>query len=327
MSCEQILKWGIWDFSKIESAEQFSESLFTWLEHNTYSSEADTRDAALAAGITIPADIPVPLNADGSYGENHSKTYSSAFFSLLRRDTTFFKQFSEVNRKADASIVAAWRDCMATAKTGVFIYLVGEPDSQELILKVQARPYTPGTALKLKIKTFDLPAHLEELSKPGLVGRHLQFETYTRLRRTGSNKNKGGAILIATDNNAYMAKLNFNERYISKPTVFENPSGVWQNYTGVQSTEVTIDNPDKDQWIEVKAIANAKGWHEQATVSASMDIDGRLLTEVSSVGTFNVSCEIPVQRIALRKGQNRTINLRSSNRNANANGVTLSVRR
>jgi hypothetical protein len=327
MSCEQILKWGIWDFSKIDSAEQFSESLFTWLEHNTYSSEIATRTAALTAGITIPADIPIPLNFDGSYGQDNSKTYSSALVSLLRRDTTFFRTFTEVNRKADTSIVSAWRDCMANAKTGIFMYLVSEPDSEELILKVQAKPFIPGTALDLKITKFDLPKNLKELSNPGLLGRRLQFETFTRLRRVGADGNKAGAILIATSDKAYEGHLNFDARHVAKPTVFENPSGNWEEYNGVQSIEITIDNPAKDQWIEVKAIAKAKGWHEQATVSASLVIDGRQQIEVSSVGTFNVACEIPVQRIAVRQGQNRTINLRSSNKNANANGVTLSVRR
>lgn len=326
MGCESILKWGIWDFSKITSAEQFSESIISWLDFNTYESEKDTRTASIAAGIVLPADVPIPINIDGSYGETHEQFYSTALSKFFRKNTTYLQTFTQINRFADKSIVSAWSDCMVRRQGGAFLYLVSNSDSNELMLKVQVSAYKPGDSVNLRIDRIDISDNLEEISSQRIAGQFITNQAFTRLRRIGKNANGSLLISIKFDDSAFDTELHIEARKIPIPIKYAEPTENWEEYTGVSTVEKVVDST-VDQWIEVKAESHAKGWNESATIDSQLIVDGKSIAKVSAVGTFNVSCMIPIQRIAIRADQQRNISLVSTNNNANPNGVKLFIRK
>lgn len=115
--CGEILQWGIWDYSKIKSKEEFASSLYLFLQTNKIADKQKTMDVVTAAEI-MPADFPVPMNFDGTYGSTKKDYYSEALVSEILSNETYKKDFEEENIQANGKIVDAWSNCKQIRERG-----------------------------------------------------------------------------------------------------------------------------------------------------------------------------------------------------------------
>jgi hypothetical protein len=109
--CSQITKFGIFDMKRTSQQTDMLDDVIHWLTVNEYQSESTARSAAASVGISIP-DVPVPLNADGSYGESHASTWSKATADYLQSHHESHQKLSQDFITANPQIVSAWQSCV-----------------------------------------------------------------------------------------------------------------------------------------------------------------------------------------------------------------------
>ena len=122
--CSQITKYGIFDLHSSATQTDLIDDVIHWLSVNEYSTESDARNAAAGVGITIPV-VDITLNADGTYGDSHSSTWSKATAAYLKTHSESHTRASQEFVTANPQIVAAWQSCVTQfSQSGLHTELV-----------------------------------------------------------------------------------------------------------------------------------------------------------------------------------------------------------
>lgn len=100
MACQDITKFGIFDFTYTSIDDSIVGSLREWVKSNHFRTQSDAHQAGFGLGMKLPIDeIPIRVNADGTYGDSHSDNWSDAFESefspTLRSALSWFRWLSK----------------------------------------------------------------------------------------------------------------------------------------------------------------------------------------------------------------------------------------
>lgn len=147
MNCSEITRMGIFDVHVKSTEESLSQSLISWLTSSRFSTEAEATSAAASLGIKLP-DIPIPMNADGTYANSHSKTWSEAVTKYLETHTDARSRVYEETRTANPSIIAAWKECQG--RSGMRCWATQTQAEDNIVLNIEIRPlFAPFDAVPL----------------------------------------------------------------------------------------------------------------------------------------------------------------------------------
>jgi len=201
--CADITKYGIFDVQHTKTQSDFVQDLISWLSTNEFLSEAQAKNAALKVGIVIP-DINIPVNADGTYGESHSKTWSKAAEQYFRNHTEAHASFESDVTKANPNIVAAWQACVTRAK-GLVCWARQTPNPKEVLLSMELRPVaTTQSSLSVRVRDVQYSSNLA--SRTRNFSRRLGFSSTTSYlfsRKPGSEYAEASNFLVETNDPDY----------------------------------------------------------------------------------------------------------------------------
>jgi len=145
--CSEITKYSIFDVRKSSTAETITMDVIHWLSTSEFLTETGATNAAAKVGFQLP-QVKIPINADGSYGESHSKTWSKAAAEYLRQETRSRKTFADEFRTANPNIIAAWQACVTQAK-GLICWAKQTDNPNEIQLFLELRYLTTDHPSKI----------------------------------------------------------------------------------------------------------------------------------------------------------------------------------
>jgi len=197
--CSDITKFGIFDVRHTNQDTSLIDDIVHWLTVNEYTTENDARNASLRAGIVIPV-VNIPINADGTYGDSHSSSWSKATAEYLQAHHEVHEKVSQDFKTANPQIVAAWQACVTQA-SGLLCWARQTDNKNEIQLNIEVRPISLPLA-PLKVTRIDKSPNFDFLT----ADWHKQLNvnvTPLLLKRAGASASDAGNFTVETDNSQY----------------------------------------------------------------------------------------------------------------------------
>lgn len=205
--CSDITKMGIFDVRHTRTQDDMVNDVIHWLSVNEFSTEQDARQAGLKVGIVIPG-INLPLNADGTYGDSHSKSWSRATEEYLRQHVETHNSFEQTFLTSNPNIVSAWRDCVLNQK-GLICWAKQTDNPKEILLGLELRPLTTFSGLFVKVTDIQYSGNVE--SKAKNLDQYIGVGSpspYLFSRKAGSDYATAVNFVVNTNNRDYKCVAN-----------------------------------------------------------------------------------------------------------------------
>lgn len=110
--CSEILDKGIWEFTKINRANDLLHNLYQFFNKNTFSKRSTAVTFAESLGLKLPVEgIPIKWNSSTSYDRSKEDTFSEDFLSVYHENTEYHNRFLKENKTASKVIANTWLAC------------------------------------------------------------------------------------------------------------------------------------------------------------------------------------------------------------------------
>lgn len=147
--CDAILKNGIFNTIKIDTAREISENLYDWLRKTDYATFKHARQSGLKIGLPIDG---VPLEIGNDVSEDDFNAWKSKLATGHTRSFTSDEALSIVQRSVSKDIVDAWRECTSHPPIGLCHY-VSMGNDGDISITVRYVPNAPAD-LPPSVKSF-----------------------------------------------------------------------------------------------------------------------------------------------------------------------------
>lgn len=203
MSCDAILKWGIFDYAKSSDDKSMSRSLLKWLESKQVGSASEAEQASGNFGIKFPIKaIPIEFQAGGGKANSGAQSWANQLSEHFETHEAESSRFDQEFHTANSQIIDAWRDCIKNS-LGLISWVEQSGNPDELVLKLQLKPSYEDSPTSVKVNYAEATSTVidpAELKK--LLGESIGLTPYTiilkRLKKDGAN------FVIRTDNKNYL---------------------------------------------------------------------------------------------------------------------------
>lgn len=116
MSCNDILKQGIFDETMISGQRSVSEDLFEWLKCSTYQTVKQKIDSGLKIGLPLEG---IPLQIGGSFTNDEFNSWKQKINTGQARAFSANEVTLIVKRNVNDSIIKAWSECIKAQHRGL----------------------------------------------------------------------------------------------------------------------------------------------------------------------------------------------------------------
>lgn len=284
--CSEITKYGIFDVRHTRTQMDFVQDIIDWLTVNQFSTEQEAKNAGLNVGIVIP-DVNIPINADGTYGENHAKTWSLAAASYFSKHSEIHTSFESNFRTANPNIVTAWQQCVSNSK-GLICWAKQTDNPKEIELSLELRPLnTSFWTLFVKVKSIQYSPQLVSTKKD--FGQHLGFGSpspYIFSRKSGEDYASAANFVVETNDADYKCsatapslplppppappaaevaphhnhpQLHFLVAFDDKEGAEDFGNGAWTRYKGITTIRVDFEPAFGDMRFKFTCHMEGKG--------------------------------------------------------------------
>jgi hypothetical protein len=129
--CNDILKYGIFDFSHVSSQSDLASQFLSWMRASNMQTASDMQDNSF--GIGVPEAMVDFGNKSGN-SQSWKNDYANSLNQSSSQKSLFDQQFSTAN----PNLIAAWQSCIVN-RTGVIAYARRIADSTTIILTIRVK--------------------------------------------------------------------------------------------------------------------------------------------------------------------------------------------
>lgn len=197
--CDAVLKAGIFDKYSSNTENDVFNSFISWLRKGKFSNHSHVKNTALKYGITLPVDVPIDFNFNGSHGRSKSTSYGEYLANHLTKTTSARNKYQSEIIKANPHVVSAWKDCVVD-KRGLVAWTILGANPDEIILVIEYKRYPDPNPKPIYLKSITTGGR----AKPSDRITNIQItEKRNEFVFRRADIRKGVTFAIRTNNSAY----------------------------------------------------------------------------------------------------------------------------
>lgn len=155
-NCSEILKWGIFDLTTVDSEDDFSTQFADWFSNSNFKQSS----SAVEAGISV---VGVGFDA----GTENSNTSKEEFLRKINTNSEQRKKYQTYFKTANPNIINAWAGCVQP-KNGLIVSAIRIPGTTYIKLKIKVGRRSDRDRLDtLRIREIDVPDYLKPRKQLG----------------------------------------------------------------------------------------------------------------------------------------------------------------
>jgi hypothetical protein len=245
--CDEVLRHGIFNQTKIDSDQSFRRSFYQWL----YDMDFHTHDEAIAAGLSVGMVVfGVPLQIGGTFTKQQKDTWRHDHAEYKSDDVSTAHKYSIITSSVSPEIMNAWLACVRGEQANRVFGAVAEDQGADIaVVTVIWNPLEGDTGANPVVLASEIAGGTRMPDGKGIL-----FDPSLQLKK-GKNqvvvKRVHGQPLIAivhttrgdvTANESAVVDLPEITEFSATPTSIPRGSNTTLKWSTSNATQVTINN-------------------------------------------------------------------------------------